>query len=298
MQGCGRIAFGMEYKDEEKSQQAQWGQALLLEKRAERLAYLTSLGQAPRQPIGWRMRPPGNQQDLVEDLEVPKSSENGSGEAVGTLKVYPSLVMTTRARKDGTDSAIRIWHIARQMSAVAGGSGTVSVEQTRRKCDRSGWVVSDRHWRRMLNDGDGLLWQQVVSKGQPMLRLVGITRLACALGLTNMDWCPILVPANRLRRLKTWRAACYAAWHGGRSKKTAPISRQVQREILKVPERTQRSYTSEEDGLIADNNFALSEDKLGREALADKHSLWPWPYIRLARWPTSSKASQLLPSKF
>ena len=72
----------------------------------------------------------------------------------------------------------------------------------------------------MLTAGDGVLWDRVKSDGVPVLRLAGLLRVAPALGVTDADWKPVLIPADRVRKLKKWRAACFTAWHAGRRSNT------------------------------------------------------------------------------
>ena len=59
--------------------------------------------------------------------------------------------MAARSRKDGTDSALRVWHAGRQLNfKESASSGVVKVLAVRKACERIGWVFSRRHFRRML----------------------------------------------------------------------------------------------------------------------------------------------------
>lgn len=178
--------------------------------------------------------------------------------------------MVARARKDGTDSALRVWHVGRQLNSQSGGSGVVSVFDVRTACERVGWVVSGRHWRRMLTDGEGLLWHQVSSNGKQVLRLVGLTNLAYSLGIERIDWRPAEVPAERIGKLKSWRAASYAAWLAGKSKHAPTIARATQRQVISVPERTQRTYTITEPSLRAEKNYGIENRLATLEVLANE----------------------------
>ena len=196
--------------------------------------------------------------------------------------------MAARARKDGTDSALRVWHVGRQRNSQSGGSGVVSIFAVRMACERLGWVVSSRHWRRMLADGEGLLWHQVNSNGKQVLRLVGLANLTYRLGIERIDWRPAEVPADRIGKLKTWRAASYAAWLAGKSKQAPTIARATQRQVISVPERTQRTYTTAEPSIRAETNFGIENrlatlEVLTNEILFDRGHGFRWFDGRLAR---------------
>ena len=240
--------------------QTQWGQTLLLQRRAELAAEKIRRGLVrPKPESACQVR-------LAKAWQVrlAKASEELSSEQT-TLKVYGGLVMAARARKDGTDSALRVWHVGRQLNSQSGGSGVVSVFDVRVACERMGWVVSQRHWRRLLADGDGLLWYQVSSNGKQVLRLVGLANLTYRLGIERIDWRPVEVPADRVGKLKSWRAAGYAAWLAGKSKHAPTIARVTQRQVTEVPERTQRTYTTTEPSIRAEKTLVLKTGWLLRE---------------------------------
>ena len=230
----------------------------------------------------WKVR-------LVPPPDPPTLPSEEVSVAPTTLKVYGALVMAARSRKDGTDSALRVWHVGRQLnSKESGGSGVVSVLAVRKTCERIGWVFSRRHFRRMLADGEGLLWHQVSSNGEPVLRLVGLTNLACSLGIERIDWRPAEVPAERIRKLKAWRAAGYGAWLAGKSKHAPTISRSKQRQVISVPERTQRTYTTTEPSIRTETNFGIENrlatwEVLANEILFGRGHGFRWFDGRLAR---------------
>ena len=221
--------------------------------------------------------------------------QDAPGARDGELKVYPALVLTALARKDGSDSALRIWHIARQLStAEHDGAGVVSLADVRDRCERAGLAVSDHHWRRMLTAGDGVLWDRVKSDGVPVLRLAGLLRVALALGVTDADWKPVLIPADRVRKLKKWRAACFTAWHAGR-RGDGPMARATQEYLLSVPERTQRHYCAAESAMTQQSNYAVEKVKATKERIADVNlfgngGAFTWFDGRLARqMPNTSR---------
>ena len=168
-----------------------------------------------------------------------------------------------------------------------GGTGVVPLATVRDRCARVGWVVSDRHWRRMLVDGEGVLWERVESGGVPVLRLAGLLRVAPALGVTDADWRPVLIPVDRVRKLGKWRAACFAAWHAGR-RGDGPMARATQEDLLSVPERTQRHYCATESAIDQQSNYAVEKVKANKERLAEVNlfgngGAFTWFDGRLAR---------------
>ena len=121
-----------------------------------------------------------------------------------------------------------------------------------------------------------------------MLRLVGLTNLACSLGLERIDWRPAEVPAERISKLKNWRAASYAAWLAGKSKHAPTISRSKQRQVIEVPERTQRTYTTTEPSIRTERNFGIENrlatwEVLANEILFGRGHGFRWFDGRLAR---------------
>ena len=97
-----------------------------------------------------------------------------------------------------------------------------------------------RRLRQVLQGGNGRFWTW--DKQHHRLWLFSAARIAKQLKIGKLTSQPVLLPIKALTSgISTFKAHLYAAWHSGR-KTSNPISRQTQRKLLKVPERTQRHY--------------------------------------------------------
>ena len=101
-------------------------------------------------------------------------------------------------------------------------------------------LFGKRRLRQVLQGGNGRFWTW--DKQQHRLWLFGVSRIAKQLGVCKLISQPVLLPTKVLTNgVGSFKAHLYAAWHSGR-KTPNPISRSTQRQLLHVPERTQRHY--------------------------------------------------------
>lgn len=117
---------------------------------------------------------------------------------------------------------------------------TQNVQQQLTAKDAPLRLFGKRRLRQVLQRGNGRFWTW--DKQQHRIWLAGISRIALRLGVHKLTGNPVLLPAHTLTNgIGSFKAHLYAAWHSGR-RKPNPISRATQRQLLGVPERTQRHY--------------------------------------------------------
>ena len=197
-------------------------------------------------PFGWVGR-------VGDKRQEPEQTQQQAPDAEQTIKIYGSLAIAARARKQ--DSALRVWHVGRHIDAA--GEGIVEVADVR-KLARAWLGLTRRQLRRLLVNGDGVLWQRVRDRrGRDVLRLASLQCVAVALGAEFVST-PVKVPASVLGKLKTWRAACWAAWLEGRPGRHGPMTRAKQAAVSGLPERTQREYEQAGGVVSVQRNIAVS----------------------------------------
>lgn len=95
------------------------------------------------------------------------------------------------------------------------------------------------------------------SDGAEVVSYASVTRAAGVLGVAHVGAYPVLVPAGKMRKAATWKAALWFAYHAGRAGKAGGvISRAELERKTGVPERTQRRY-ERRAGVKARANFEL-----------------------------------------
>ena len=188
-----------------------------------------------------------------EQLQEPEHPQQRAPDVEQNIKVYGSLALAARARR--LDSAMRLWHVARHIDTA--GEGVVEVADVRALA-RDWFGLTRRQLRRLLAKGDGVLWQRVRDRrGRDVLRLAGLERVAITLGAEFVST-PVKVPVSVLGKLKTWRAACWAAWLEGRPGRHGPMTRAKLLAVSGLPERTQREYEQAGGVVSVQRNIAVS----------------------------------------
>ena len=173
---------------------------------------------------------------------------------VKTIKVYGSI--TAAAKSQRCDSALRLWHLARM---VDDGSGVVAWSALQDVIER--YIgTSQRHIRRLTSEAVALGWLAPIRRhnGEHVVVIRGLERVAQGLGVSGITQ-GVLIPAAELRRLKTWRVACWDAFMAGRSgRRSRPISRRILERLSGVDPRSQRRYHSASKRIKAQSNIAIT----------------------------------------
>jgi hypothetical protein len=166
--------------------------------------------------------------------------------SIQALKVYPGLA--AEALRRGHARGLAVWHIARALSA---GSGRVSFADLQAACNALG-LEGDRGGRfvRALDQAKdaGMICEVTRRRdGARVLEIRSTLKVAQSYNLESIGARPVLVPSEKVARLKDWRAALFATFlEGARSDRTKsnPIAQSTLRALTSVPERTQRNYNA------------------------------------------------------
>ena len=175
-------------------------------------------------------------------------------DAAVCVKVFGSLAAAAKSKR--CDSAMRLWHLSRM---VDDGSGVVSHIALH---DVIGRYISgsERHLRRLFSEAEALGWLEPVQRhtGEHVVIVRSLERVARGLGVSKITQ-GVYIPATELRRLKTWRVACWDAFVAGRSgRRSRPISRRVLERLSGVDPRSQRRYHSASKRIKAQSNIAMT----------------------------------------
>ncbi len=170
------------------------------------------------------------------------------------VKIYGSLAAAAKSQR--SDSALRLWHLARM---VDDGSGVVSWSDLQAVIER--YIgTSQRHIRRLIAEAETLGWLEPVQRhnGEHVVIIRGLERVARSLGVSKITQ-GVFIPARELKKLKAWRVACWDAFMGGRSgRRSRPISRRVLERMSGVDPRSQRRYHSASKRIKAQRNIAIT----------------------------------------
>ena len=170
--------------------------------------------------------PPG----VVYQLRVPLQGD--------TVRHYPSIGVG--ALKTEQASFYRVWLMCRYLDEP--GRGWLLIQDVREQLTDNESSLRLFGWRRLrqvLGRGHGRFWKW--DKGNGRVWLFGAARVAANLEVIRLTGKPVLLPVTAVIKIGAFKAHLYAAWHSGR-KATNPISRQVQKSITGITERTQRHY--------------------------------------------------------
>jgi hypothetical protein len=227
-----------------------------------------------------------------------------------TIKHYPSLGAAALHEQDAP--CFRTWLLCRYLDKT--GQGWLSLDTVTlvlTKPNSTSYLFSSKRLGQILQKGEGRYW---TNDGQNRLWLHGVVRVAATLGVPRLTGQPVELPLTALTQsLKTCKAHLYAAWHSGR-KSHQPISRQVQRALTGVPERTQRAY-GRLTPLQTQTNIAIGEeatplaieerawregqatfilhDQQGQQGPPGKHYLaWQLPNSYVGPHPLTAKGRQ------
>jgi hypothetical protein len=154
-----------------------------------------------------------------------------------TVKHHPDLGI---AALNATEGAIyRVWLLCRHLDK--NGRGWLPVKELRQAFTKKTSTHKICGWRRLRQifvAGEGRYWE----RNREKLWFYGVTKVADKLGIERLTGRPIALPITiATDRIGVFQAHLYAAWHSGR-KTENPISRATQRDMLSLPERTQRHY--------------------------------------------------------
>jgi hypothetical protein len=170
------------------------------------------------------------------------------------VKVFGSLAAA--AKNQRSDSAMRLWHLARM---VDDGSGVVAWSALQDVIDR--YIgTSQRHIRRLVAECERLGWLEPIQRhnGEHVVIVRGLERVAQGLGVVKISQ-GCYIPARELRKLKAWRVACWDAFMAGRSgRRSRPISRRVLERISGVDPRSQRNYERSSARITSRRNIAIT----------------------------------------
>ena len=174
--------------------------------------------------------------------------------AAACVKVFGSLAAA--AKNQRSDSALRLWYLARM---IDDGAGVVLWPALQAVIDR--YIgTSQRHIRRLISEAEALGWLEPVQRhnGEHVVIIRSLERVAQGLGVVKITQ-GVYIPARELRRLKTWRSAAWDAFMAGRSgRRSRPISRRVLERISGVDPRSQRNYESASKRITSRRNIAVS----------------------------------------
>ena len=165
------------------------------------------------------------------------------------VKLYPNIGLA--ALQANQAPYLRLWLVMRLQDPM--GAGNCDLAALRAFLSRKSCKLAGLGWenvRKLLRKGNGRYWQletrngKLNCTGQAFIK--GNAKVAALLGVKRLTNKPVTIPISSLRSIGRFKAALYDAWHSGRQK-SKPISRQVQRQLTGIPERTQRHYCREAD---------------------------------------------------
>ena len=175
-----------------------------------------------------------------------------------TIKLYPSLALAML--KQEQVACGRVWLLLRYLDKT--GRGWLVPEEVRRVLTDEispFYLCGERQLRKLLAQGDGLFWQ----RDEGHIWLVGLVRVAAALGVEKLSGRPVALPLKLLLGpIGTVRAHLYASFHSGRTQtertgsRSSPISRATLTDLSGVSPRTQQSY-ERKAGVTVKRNLAV-----------------------------------------
>lgn len=161
-----------------------------------------------------------------------------------TIKLYPSLALALLKREQVACG--RVWLLLRSLDKA--GRGWLAPDEVRRVLTDEAspfYLCGERQLRKLLAQGDGLFWQ----RDEGHIWLVGLVRVAAALGVEKLSGRPVALPLKLLLGpIGTVRAHLYASFHSGRTQtertgsRSSPISRATLTDLSGVSPRTQQTY--------------------------------------------------------
>lgn len=183
---------------------------------------------------------------IVEIVDEVVGRNQNTSLYVESVTMYSSLI--AGMMKNGKAAAGRVWMILHgNYNAPVDQPGWASAE-TVKVCLRHHFGFSNRRIRQLLREGEGLFWT-FDAKGQGRYWIAGVEKLMPALEMERLQDHRVVIPiADIVGKIKRAKAALFSVVHAGRGE--APISREVQRQITGISERTQREYIAENPDLI------------------------------------------------
>ncbi len=172
-----------------------------------------------------------------------------------TIKLYPSLALAML--KQEQVACGRVWLLLRYLDET--GRGWVASDVARQALthpDSPLYLCGERQLRKLLAHGDGVFWQ----RDEEHIWLVGLVRVAAAMGVEKLVGKPVALPLSRLLGpMGEVRAHLYASFHSSRTRTerngsaSSPISRATLTDLSGVSPRTQQAYERKADVTVKRN---------------------------------------------
>ncbi len=185
----------------------------------------------------------------AEDISQPRDP------ARVTIKLYPTLALALL--KQEQVACGRVWLLLRYLDEA--GRGWVAPDAARQAFtdpDSPLYLFGERQLRKLLAQGDGLFWQ----RDEEHIWLVGLVRVAAALGVARLSGKPVALPLKvLLGPIGDVRAHLYASFHSGRTQtertgsQSSPISRATLSDLSGVSPRSQQTYERKADVTVKRN---------------------------------------------
>lgn len=188
-------------------------------------------------------RPPGGNPAAASGAATPNNKQphyttGGAQTQPLFCKMYP--VLGQRALLLERDRELRLWCLARAVDDQ--GRGQVRISDLAAAARRHGIKGFSRACiSRLTRQGDGTFWNIFERDGERWISLVGLARVALALGVDRLAGRPVVVPfPQKLQEFRAWLT--YAGFSDSEGEYSNPISRQTLTKITGKTDRTQRNY--------------------------------------------------------
>jgi len=185
----------------------------------------------------------------AEDSTVPPNP------AQVMIKLYPLLALALL--KQEQVACGRVWLLLRYLDKA--GRGWLAPDEVRRVLTDEASpfnLCGERQLRKLLAQGDGVFWE----RDEGHIWLVGLVRVAAALGVSKLSGKPVALPLKLLLGpIGEVRAHLYASFHSSRTRTerngsaSSPISRATLTNLSGVSPRTQQAYERKADVTVKRN---------------------------------------------
>lgn len=209
-------------------------------------------------------------------LSLPSDAQLSSAKQLAkTIKLYPGIGLA--AMQENEAPFLRLWLVMRIFDPM--GAGKCDLPALKAFLSGKSSKLAGLGWenvRKLLRKGNGRYWHLETRNGKPHYQgfalITGHAKTAALLGVKWLTGKPVEIPISNLRTIGTLKAALYNAWHSGRHK-PKPVSRQRQRQLTGIPERTQRHYCKVA-GIKRQVNIAIG-DRYNQESA--QQAAWQHP---------------------
>jgi hypothetical protein len=211
---------------------------------------------------------------------APETADTGAPPPIDQAHILVPPDLAAAFLRHNLAGPARVWLLLRHLDTQGRGWLDVDVARARLTTKASalricGW----RHLRNLLQEGQGILWQQdgpAGAGGRIWLRKPA--RVAAALDLARVGGRTVALPLRKLLGgIGQVRAQLYAAFHSGRVGKrqkgtqqgvARPIARETIARLTGVPRRTQIAYEAQ-TGIEVRHNYAVG-DRATEAALQER----------------------------